>query len=58
MAMRKVVDGAYEGDWRIVKIKGENGTSFIVKGTKPSVEELPEEASVGDGYIVEGELYV
>lgn len=43
--------------------KGDPGTSVTIKGTKSSVEELPEDSLTnpnmnGDGYIVNGYLYV
>lgn len=43
--------------------KGDPGTSVTIKGTKPSVDDLPEDSLTnpnvnGDGYIVNGYLYV
>ena len=61
MAVRKAKDGVW-GEWQVSKVKGErgeDGTSIKVKGTKPSVADLPttpEDPS--DCYIVGQNLYV
>lgn len=37
---------------------GENGTSVTIKGTFDSVSQLPTSGAVGDGYIINGYLWV
>lgn len=71
MAVRTIKNGVY-GDWAITKIKGEkgedgrdgtdgvDGTSVKIVGTKSSESELPipYTGDVGDGYMIDGYLYV
>lgn len=66
MAMREISNGVYKtgSTWKVVKIKGENGTngsSVQIKGTVSSVGDLPGSGNTaGDGYILStnGHLYV
>ena len=63
MAMRKIKNEAYVGDWMVTKIKGENGadgTSVKILGTLPSSGDLPDPytGDVGDGYLIDGDLWV
>lgn len=47
--------------WQVSKIKGESGqdgTSINIKGTLDSVSDLPNTGSLGDSYIINGDLYV
>ena len=41
-----------------VRIKGDDGSSINIKGTRASVDLLPGSHSAGDAYIIAGELYV
>ena len=38
--------------------KGEDGKSVNIKGSYETTGELPEDAEPGDGYIIDGNLYV
>ena len=43
--------------WCLAK-QGTDGTSFNIKGTLESVDDLPTDVEIGDSYIIEGDLYV
>ena len=65
MAMREVSNGLYKtgSSWMIVKIKGEDGkdgSSVRILGSYSSSGDLPSdyEGEVGDGYLVDGDLWV
>ncbi len=48
-------------NWQVLAagVKGADGTSVTIKGTVDSPDELPEEGNTkGDGYIIDGELWV
>ena len=61
---QKVASSAEEGTWgEPIKIKGEDGTSVKILGVYDSLEELLSEHPSGtnqdgDGYLINGELYV
>ena len=48
------IDGTDTG----VKAVGEDGTSVKILGSKESPEDLPQDAEIGDGYLVDGELWI
>lgn len=37
---------------------GADGTSVNIKGEKPSIQDLPHNAQIGDGWLVKGDLYI
>lgn len=37
---------------------GADGTSVNIKGEKPSIQDLPHNAQIGDGWLVQGDLYI
>ncbi len=66
MAVRTKKNGVW-GDWTVAKIRGENGTdgkdgkdgtSVNVKGSLDSTDQLPSTGTVGDTYIIDGNLWV
>ena len=70
MAVRTMSNGVWSS-WSVMKIKGEkgidgingkdgkDGTSVNIKGALDSTDQLPKEGnSVGDTYIINGELWV
>ena len=48
------IDGTDTG----VKAVGEDGTSVKILGSKESPEDLPQDAETGDGFLIDGELWI
>lgn len=62
MAQRSISNGAYVGDWLVMRIKGEkgeDGTGLAIKGTLASASALPQSGNnTGDAYLIDGDLWI